>query len=75
MGRIRAGMAADFLEVDRIQAFCKRPYLIQPSLEAQIPHASSLEAPGLEGDRSTRDRTIANRKPPACCGSKIKGKD
>ena len=73
--RIDAGVAADFLEVHRIDAIAGLLDLGEPALEAQVAHAATLKSLRLEGFRSAGHGAVAIAYCPAGLGAKVQCQD
>ena len=74
MSSIDTDVASHLLEVNGID-FARLLDLREPPLEAQIAHASSLEALRPKGLGVTDDLAVLEADSPACVGTQIKGQD
>jgi hypothetical protein len=76
MCRVRADMSAHFLKVHGIDTASDLQRLIEPLAEAQIAHATALEAAWPEFRRAVDDAAPAGSDSPAGGGgAQIEGKD
>lgn len=63
MGRIGAGMAPDFLEVDRAGTTGIGGKTVEPAAEAQVTHAAAVIAARAEGDSATVNGSVGHSFP------------
>jgi hypothetical protein len=71
VGGVGAGMGTHFLEHDAIEAAGQMADLGEPSAEAEVAHAATLEAGRLEGHRAGGDRAVSAAQRPSGVGAEI----
>ena len=71
MGRISACMPADFFEINRFDRPGQPVDLGQPVGEAQVAHAATVVAAGLEADGAAGDQPVKAAQRPAGDGAEV----